>query len=172
MSGREQILGKIRKAVGPGADDAGRRAAVAERLARPVTHPIPDRVAGKDKAALDALLKSNLAASLVTVVDAPTAADVPAAVAGYLRQQNLPQQVVTGEDAFLDGLPWDREPALSHRKGKAEASDDVGLSRALAAVAETGTLALEVGTGQSGDGDVPARNTHRRRRGEPGRRPL
>ena len=50
-----------------------------------------------------------------------------------------------GDDAYLDKLAWGSEPALERRKGPAGGDDEVGLSHAAAAVAETGTLVLASG---------------------------
>jgi len=146
MSARDDILAKVRKAVAAAPDEApSRRAVVEGRLGAHRRHPIPGRVAGKDPAALKALLRQHLETALVTVVDVATPAEIPAAVARYLRDQNLPQRIATGSDSYIDTLPWNREPALSRRIGRAHPEDEVGLSRAVAGVAETGTLALASG---------------------------
>ena len=50
-----------------------------------------------------------------------------------------------GDDAYLEALAWGSEPALERRKGPAVGDDEVGLSHAAAAVAETGTLVLASG---------------------------
>ena len=50
-----------------------------------------------------------------------------------------------GGDPYLAGLPWQSEPALERLPGPAAASDEVGLSHAEAAIAETGTLVLASG---------------------------
>ena len=62
-----------------------------------------------------------------------------------LRSTNLPLRVRVGEDAYLEALAWSSEPALERRKGPAAGDDEVGLSHATAAVAETGTLVLASG---------------------------
>ena len=79
------------------------------------------------------------------MIEAASAAEVPAAVAGYLRSTNLPLRVRVGNDAYLDALPWKSEPALERKRGPAAGDDEVGLSHAAAAVAETGTLVLASG---------------------------
>jgi L-lactate dehydrogenase complex protein LldG len=71
--------------------------------------------------------------------------DVPSTVANFLRSSNLPQRVRVGEDPFLAKLDWSKEPALERRHGRAEDEDEVGLSHATVAVAETGTLVLASG---------------------------
>ena len=79
------------------------------------------------------------------MLEAASAADVPSAVATWLRANNLPQDVRSGEDAYLAALPWATEPTLQRHSGPAAPTDQVGLSHALAAIAETGTLALASG---------------------------
>jgi L-lactate dehydrogenase complex protein LldG len=91
------------------------------------------------------LFRGFLEGQSATVIDVSSAAEVPAAVANYLRSTNLPLRVRMGEDAYLEALDWTPEPALERRRGRAEAGDEVGLSHAAAAVAETGTLVLASG---------------------------
>ncbi len=105
---------------------------------------MPQR-AQRAKAEQKALLRSYLEGQAATVVDVTTPADVPAAVADYLRQNNLPMRVRVGEDAYLAGLDWSTAPALERNRGRASGTDDVGLSRATTAIAETGTLVLASG---------------------------
>ncbi len=68
--------------------------------------------------------------------------DVPAAVAHYLRDHNLPLEILTGADPALAALPWEREPHLERRTGASDGHDAVSLSRAFGGVAESGTLVL------------------------------
>ena len=42
-------------------------------------------------------------------------------------------------------MPWDKEPALERKPGKAIGTDTAGLSHAMAGIAETGTLVLTSG---------------------------
>jgi L-lactate dehydrogenase complex protein LldG len=71
--------------------------------------------------------------------------DVPAAVADYLSQHNLPSHLVMTPDPRLDGIPWARRPLLEFRRGRAEDADQVGVTACFAAIAETGTLMLVSG---------------------------
>jgi L-lactate dehydrogenase complex protein LldG len=144
-TGRDRIFGKIRKALGPVADDPGRRAAVAAHIAERRRSPTPGRVAGKSAADLTTLLKTQLATALATVISVPNAEDVPAAIAGYLRTHNLPSRIRIGADETLARMPWGATTALDVRHGRAEPGDEVTVSHAVAAVAETGTLALASG---------------------------
>ena len=66
------------------------------------------------------------------------------AVADYLRALNLPAALRMGEDLRLVGLPW-RETAIEVSRGASDGKDPVGLSHALAGVAETGTVVLTSG---------------------------
>ncbi len=45
-------------------------------------------------------------------------------------------------DPWLGSLGWERQPLLAIRRGKAEPSDEVGVTVAFSAIAETGTLML------------------------------
>jgi L-lactate dehydrogenase complex protein LldG len=140
---RDKVIFKVRKGLGA-YDSAQRRAAVAERLGSPPPPLVPERAKG-GREELRRLFRSFLEGQSATVLEAAGAAEVPAAIARYLRSTNLPLRVRVGEDAYLDKLPWNSEPALERRRGPAEGSDEVGLSHAAAAVAETGTLVLASG---------------------------
>jgi len=67
--------------------------------------------------------------------------DLPEAVARYLRERNLPLQLVMASDPLLGQLDWPRS-MLTVRARRARDEDAVGLTLAFAAVAETGTLML------------------------------
>ncbi len=70
--------------------------------------------------------------------------EVPAAVAGYLRDHNLPGDAVASAD-LLDGIPWDREAMLNLRAGASAPEDLVSVTGVFRAVAETGTLVMTSG---------------------------
>ena len=141
---RAQILARIRGGLSVAAEDSARHARVNARLKGQKPHLIPDRVA-KPGTNLPALLRVFLEGQSATVVSVASSNEVPSAVAGFLRSSNLPQRVRVGEDTFLAKLDWSREPALERQQGRAEAGDEVGLSHATVAVAETGTLVLASG---------------------------
>lgn len=142
---RETVLGAIRSRAGEGAAGADRRAAVTARLAgKAAPHLVPER-ARQDERRLEALFAAQLRAANATVVEAASETDLPAVVAAYLRGQNLPLSVRAGSDPWLAGIAWSREPALRFARGRAEPSDEVGLTHAVAGVAETGTLVLVSG---------------------------
>ena len=149
MSSKDRIFSKIRAGLGPNsptvAAEAERRSAVERRLAMRERHLVPARVAGKSQDELVAILRRWLEAAAGEVIEAASEADVPAAIAGYLRGRNLPARVRTGDDTFLASLPWASEPTLLVEHGRATPDDAVGVTHALAAVAETGTLVVPSG---------------------------
>jgi L-lactate dehydrogenase complex protein LldG len=139
-SGREAVLSKVRRALKT-YDSTKRRATVAKRLAEPTPPLIPER-AKRRKEEQRQLLRTFLEGQSATFVEVEGAAQIPTAIARFLRSNNLPLRVRLGDDPYLDRLRWEKEPALEHRKGRAAGDDEVGLSHAAAAVAETGTLVL------------------------------
>ncbi len=143
MSGRDAILGKVRSALGAKPGD-GRAEAAAARLSVHARNLIPER-AKKGRAELASQLKSYLEGQSATVIEVASKDEIPAAVSSYLRNANLPQRVRAGSDAYLAGLPWSTVPQLERNPGRAAPEDDVGMSHAVAAVSETGTLVLASG---------------------------
>src|SRR3546814_865383 len=77
-----------------------------------------------------------------TVVRVSDMDSVPEAVMDYLRGQNLPAEAVMAPDPTLDAAPWSRESLLKLRRGKPVEPDQVSITAAPAAVAETGTLCM------------------------------
>jgi L-lactate dehydrogenase complex protein LldG len=140
---RETIIAKIRMRLGT-YDSAGRRATVARRLAEPAQPLVPER-AKKQADERRVQLRTFLEGQSAIFVEVAGAADVPVAIAGFLRSTNLPLRVRVGDDAYLRSLDWQREPALERMSGPAQGDDEVGLSHAAAAVAETGTLVMASG---------------------------
>ncbi|HRD77093.1 MAG TPA: LUD domain-containing protein, partial [Hyphomicrobiaceae bacterium] len=142
MTSREKVLGRVKSALGP--VTAERKAAVEARLKERPRHLIPERAkheAGKLKSQFKAFLEGQSA----TVLEVKSDADVPGAIAGFLRTANLPQRVKHGADPYLAGLAWSKEPQLERLSGPANAKDEVSLSRVVTGVAETGTLVLASG---------------------------
>jgi L-lactate dehydrogenase complex protein LldG len=68
--------------------------------------------------------------------------DVPAAVSAYLRRHDLPQRIALAPEPLLEAARWDGQPLLRNRRDTAVASDAVGVTLAVAGVAETGTALL------------------------------
>lgn len=138
-SRRTAMLDRIRSGVSDGGTVPQRRAAVEARLKGIAPHLIPER-AKKDAAGRKALFTEHLKSQSATVVEVASDAEIPTALAGYLRSTNLPMRVRMGADQRLAGLPWSKEPALTIESGPAKPADEVGVTHASAGVAETGTL--------------------------------
>jgi L-lactate dehydrogenase complex protein LldG len=141
---RARIFAKLKSALKDGSPVDRRRSDIAERLANPPTHPRPSRI-DVDPTELRKMFRGFLEGQSATVVEVASSNDVPAAIANYLRANNLPQAVRVGADGYLESLPWSAEPTLRRDAGAAVSTDQVGLSHAIAGVAETGTLALASG---------------------------
>jgi L-lactate dehydrogenase complex protein LldG len=140
---RAQILGTIRRARG-GATDAETRAELEHRLAAHAHGTIPARVTLGHAALVD-LFVANVKALSGTVDRVATADDVPGAVADYLARENLPATLRAAPSPAIESLPWDSRPALTVSYGRSFGKDEVGITPAFAAVAETGTLMLRSG---------------------------
>jgi len=144
MSAREQILGSIRRSLGVTGTEAPRRKEVADRISGHPRGVIPARgqVSGQERIALFVRMVEAAAGSVARLDDR---AGVPAAVAEFLRQNNLPMAVRRGADPRLAGLPWERAGTLEVSTAPWDASALSSVSHALSGVAETGTLALVSG---------------------------
>lgn len=145
MSGRHDILGGIRKALNRGPLDAGAADSLRARLADPQRNLIPARATDLDDAGRIALFVAMAEEVQTTVTRVASLADVPGAVASYLASENLPAELVMAPDPALDAIPWGERPLLQLRRGKAAPGDQVSVTPAFAAIAETGTLMLTSG---------------------------
>ena len=141
---RALVLSRIRAGLGVAGRDRAREAAVEERLRAHPRGTIPAR-AHASREALIELMTTMLAAQGAEVTRAATPEDAVRAVAEDLRNHNLPSRLRVGGDAQLAALPWDVMPGVELVFGPANGEDRAGLSRAVAAAAETGTLVLVSG---------------------------
>ena len=133
MSARENILARIRAAQGrSGVPDAQERAGVAAHLGAHPEGPRPGQAA-------DPVANFKACAHrLSTTVDpVGTLAEVPAAVARYLAEHNLPRTAVCWPE--LIELEWEAA-GIAVEARAAEGGDLVGITGAFCAIAETGTL--------------------------------
>ncbi len=145
MTSRDAILSKIRAGLGAKPGDGARRAIAEARIGAKARHLTPARVKDKSRAQLLGLFRGFLEREAATVVEVASRQDVPSAVAAYLRSNNLPARIRVGGDVRLTQLPWGSQPHLELLLGRAQPGDQVGLTHASAAVAETGTLVLASG---------------------------
>ena len=141
MSERERIFADIRRALGVSGAQEPRRRAFEARLSNPPERVIPARGHVAD---LAGLFRAEAERIFATVEEVATALDIPARVADFLRAKNLAPRLRKGADPYLAALPW-QATTLTLDEGRADGADQVGLSRAFAGIAETGTLALVSG---------------------------
>ena len=142
MSARDAVLARIRHALPrTPAQQAAAEAAVRARLEAHARNLVPAR--GQLEREARVQLFAQLAMAVAADVQRLAAVtEVPAAVSGYLRRHNLPQKLVAAPEPLLARARWDSQPLLRVRVGDATAADAVGVTLAIAGVAETGTLVL------------------------------
>jgi L-lactate dehydrogenase complex protein LldG len=139
-SAREDVLANIRRSLGVTGAEAPRRTNVATRLDNAPRGVVPAR-GQLDPAGRVALFKQQAERAQASVAHVAEAADVPSAVARFLRDRNLPATIVMGADARLAAMPW-AKTALDVRTGRSEGNDPNSVSYAFGGVAESGTLAM------------------------------
>jgi L-lactate dehydrogenase complex protein LldG len=145
MSAREAILSRIRRSLGVNGADIGRRAIVISRLDSAPRGIIPERGRAPQHVRVDLFcIKAEKVSASVSRV--ASEAEIPGAVAGYLRDHNLPAAVRMGSDPVLNGLPWDSTPQIEVAHGPSDGKDAVSVSHAIAGVAESGTIMLASGS--------------------------
>ena len=144
--GRAAILGAIRQSLGRPELSPDAKRGLNERIAKHRANLVPARGRG-DRAALIKRFQEMAEAVSCTVETITDAARLPAAVAGYLRANNLATQVTLAPDEWLGGLDWAGQSLLETRSGAAGIEDLVSVTPAFAGVAETGTLVALSGAG-------------------------
>jgi len=141
MDSRQAILSRIRTSLKVNGDDAERAATVASRLVERPLGIIPKRgqLPAEERLALFIAMAEKYNA---TTERMSSCATLPAAVADYLKQRNLPAAIRIGADARLANLPWHATSALEIKHGASDGNDLVAVSHAFGGIAETGTLCL------------------------------
>lgn len=139
---RDAIFARVRGGI-PRSDEAAARRAVAERLAGHTRGLQPGRIAIDQEALVD-LFAENAQAVDATVSFINSAADLPDAIADYLRSRNMPAQAAIAPHPDLDGINWSASTMEVHRRAP-KPDDRIGINRCFAAVAETGTLVMASG---------------------------
>jgi L-lactate dehydrogenase complex protein LldG len=142
-SSRDTIFASIRRSLHVKGDERIRAGIVDERLDRAPKGVVPER-GQLDAAGKLALFIEKAEGVQASITRVASAAHVPAEVARYLRDNNLPAAIRMGSDARLAAMPW-RETALDLSSGRSRGLDLSGISHAEAGIAETGTLALVSG---------------------------
>lgn len=142
---RDQILGRIRSNLNQAAGPLREMPDALEK--RTAEHPRgirPSRV-DKDAAGLVDLFVERAEKVNATVARIADMDAVPDALAEYLANENLPAAFRMSDHPDLNAVPWGKRPALDISKGASDGKDEVGFSRAVGGVAETGTLILSSG---------------------------
>ena len=140
MSARADILSNIRRSLGVTGEEAPRLTNVEQRIS---TAPRGLSVARSQlprQGQID-LFKQQAESALASLTELDSYEAVPAAVADYLRSNNLPAALRIGHDPRLDGLDWGAT-AIDLLHGPSDGQDMAGLNHAFAGVAETGTLVM------------------------------
>ena len=146
---KSAILGKIRRSlasVSEGADPNRNKARqeVQERLASRPKGIVPKRaqVGHYEKVAMFMDYADRVSSTTARIGSYD---DLPGAITQYLRDHNLPQAIVMGEDPRLKAVNWRTEPQLVRTIGPSDGTDLVGVNHAMGGVAETGTAVLASG---------------------------
>lgn len=143
-SSRDTVLSAVRRSLRSDRMEEAGREAVDQRLSEPPRGVIPARAQVPHEAQVT-LFMEMAAAVDATVERVAGASEVPRRIAAYLRGRNLPHSLVHGADRWIAELPWDDEPALERKQGRAGGDEATGFSRAFGGVAETGTLVMTSG---------------------------
>ncbi len=138
-SARDDVFANIRRSLHVTGHEAPRKAAVAARISAAASGIIPKR-GQLDEAGRVALFIAQATATFCTVAEV-SRSDIPAEVARYLRDFNLPASLKMGVDPRLTSLDW-AATALDISSGRSDGHDLNGLSHAFGGVAETGTLIM------------------------------
>ena len=140
MSGdRAAILSALKRKL----DHADRDVtAPAARITARQANLVPARGAGDRETQIHRFTEEREMVS-ATVARISSEAELPAEIARYLSSQNLP--AVIRSAPALNDVPWDLQPTLTVNDGTVLTTDVVGVNRAFAGVAETGTLVFRSG---------------------------
>jgi L-lactate dehydrogenase complex protein LldG len=139
MSAREKILARIRKAQGRGGSAPSKAELEAVEI---YLRAHPRGTLPKVEADLVARFRARAEATQCTTEELAAKAEVPAAVARYLKSGDLPLAGCVWPQ--LAGLDW-KGAGLALEPREAKGTDAIGVTGAFAAIAETGTLVLASG---------------------------
>lgn len=142
---REEVLGRIRSSLKVHPDAMDRLETGADRLQDHKRNIVPKRAVGTVSKNVKQFCQMMEAVN-GTVEHVKSPSDIPGAIARYLRNHNLPQAIRRGSDPALENLPWSKARSLEVSVGVARKADETSVSRAFAAVAESGTLVMTSGS--------------------------
>jgi L-lactate dehydrogenase complex protein LldG len=137
---REQVLARVRRALGRGSPDEAAvdpaRDVAAARVERPRANTIPLR-AQLQQPRLGELFDEMVRASQATLERVPSADAVPDAVGRWCAETGVDGEVVVAPESPLGALPWGDPPPA---RRLVRSGDALSVSTAEAGIAETGTL--------------------------------
>jgi L-lactate dehydrogenase complex protein LldG len=142
MSARDRILANVRASLQRGVPDETARANYEARFATHTRNTVPARTKEPHAALIERFIAEAQAVG-ATVARLAGTDDIAAEVASYLRDKNLPARIRVAP--ALHDVAWGEPAQVEVGYGKAEPSDAATLTRAVAGVAETGTLLLASG---------------------------
>ncbi len=140
---RDTFMARIKLSLSAEPGD-GRKAVAQARLKSPPQHPLPMRAQAAGDAAVETFA-SHLEAQGTIIERAASQADVAKVIAALMTKLHPGIGVTVGADPWLKALAWDTVPQLSRQAWREGDIPIVGLSRATAGIAETGTLVMASG---------------------------
>lgn len=139
---KHPVMQSIRRALGVTGQEQPRNMTVHDRLKHHPRGPLITSRQHKGKAQIDFFIaKAEESAANVTRLKAK---DIPAWLAKTLHERGKEPALKTGKNPRLANLPW-KAAGLNITQGASQGQDDVTLSTAMCAIAETGTLLLTSG---------------------------
>ncbi|MCR9212790.1 MAG: lactate utilization protein [Proteobacteria bacterium] len=142
MPSREKILNRIRHNLGRGPLSDEAAAAARARIEGHSRNIVPDRTNISAAEKVD-LFQQKMEALGGTVTRVSSMDNVAEEVQDYLSSHNLPSKIKMSP--ALSDLSFEKAPLLEVTEGAADIKDDVSLTPALAAMAESGTLCMASG---------------------------
>lgn len=139
--GRAEVLAAVRRALGRGAAEGEAEPdAVRRRLQQPASNTVPARAALQQPELTELFVAQALQAG-ATLARLSDRGGIPAAVAAFRDEHDLPPTVVCAPASPLLELPWS-SVGLKLESRLVGSGDPLAVSTAAAGIAETGTLVL------------------------------
>ncbi|WP_169566619.1 LutC/YkgG family protein [Sneathiella limimaris] len=144
MDARTKILGRIRAQKNRDSLSADEKNLLETRIKSHQKNLIPKRgqIPLEDQISLFVEKIEGLQATVDRVKDP---SEIPEKIRDYLKGRNLPGRIKVTPSKEVSGLDWSKTPNLELIEGAGAEEDEVGLSPAFAAIAESGTLMMASG---------------------------
>ncbi|MCC5873215.1 MAG: lactate utilization protein [Gammaproteobacteria bacterium] len=138
--GRSQVLAAVQAALGRSGEAHAEPSAVRERLERPRANTVPARGRLQQPDLTELFVAQALQAG-ASVARVAAIEAVPAAVAAFCAEQELPAHAVIAGVGALQGLPW-QAAGVSTENRLVQSGDALAVGSAVTGIAETGTLVM------------------------------